>query len=368
MTAHRAPRRALALAAALAAALPLLAACSSSDSDATSTATASGDISAERCAENQAAGAITFLTSYQYTATVGILDVLAAEQQGYFADLCLDVTIQPGGTNAQLVSAGTAQIAGLGGASDVMTAVDNGADITGVATYGNTVAITLMTNADSGIDSLDDFVGKTIGYKDAIPPQVEAMFVQAGIALDSINWVSVGYDPTILPQGQVDALTGYISNEPHTLETAGYDVTLWNPSDYGIESTFNTQIVNTDWAEANPTAVEDFLRASLHGYDYLNTSDDNLASTLDYASSLSDSGYDVDAASYRWTTEVGLVEDSLPDGWGVGQESVDQWQPEADMLVTYDLVKSTPDPASDLDSSYIDAIYDTDGTLIWPAP
>ncbi len=366
MTASRATSgRLVALAAAAALVLPLAACSASSESEAT--ATGSDLISAERCSENQAAGTITYLTSFSYTATPTILDVLAAEEQGYFDDMCLDVTIQAGGTNAQLVSAGTAQIAGVGGASDVMTAIDNGANITSVLTFGNTPAITLMTMADSGINSLEDFVGKTIGYKDAIPPQVEAMFASAGIALDSINWVSVGYDPTILPQGQVDALTGYISNEPHTLETAGYDVTLWNPGDYGIQSTFNSQIVNTDWAQANPNAVEDFLRAELYAYAFINDSDENLQTTLEYASSLSDAGYDIDAGAYRWTTEVGLIESSQPDDLFVGQQSVDQWQPEADMLVTYDLVKNTPDPESAIDNTYIDAIYDGD-TLIWPAP
>ena len=69
-------------------------------------------ISAARCAQNKAAGKIIFLTPFQYAASVGILDVLAAQQQGYFQALCLNMEIKPGGVNAALVSSGKAQLGG----------------------------------------------------------------------------------------------------------------------------------------------------------------------------------------------------------------------------------------------------------------
>ncbi len=359
-----------ALAATAAASALLLAGCSS-DSSASEAPTASAGgsdlISAERCAENQAAGPITFLTSFAYAASVGILDVVTAKEKGIFDELCLDVTIEPGSTNAQLVSAGTAQFAGLGSPSDVLVAVDNGADISGIATYGNTVAITLMTNKEGGPSSLADFSGLTAGYKGAIPPQIQAMFLEDGVDPASINWVSVGYDPTILPNGQVQALTGYKSNEPLALESQGFEITQWDPAEYGIKSAFNTQIVNNTFKEEHPTAVEDFLRASFYAYNWINESDTNLDEALGYAESLSDAGYDLVSSKARWNTEVGLVEDSQPEGTPLGSESVEQWTPEADMLVEFDLVGSKPDPASAIDTSFVDAIYD--GTeLIWPAP
>ncbi|MFT4305569.1 MAG: ABC transporter substrate-binding protein [Microbacterium sp.] len=363
--ASRSAHRPLLAVATLSAAALLLAGCSGSDT-ASSSATGDSDlISAERCAENQAAGAITFLTSYAYVASVGLLDVITAEEQGLFDDLCLDVTIQPGDDNTQLVSAGTAQFAGVGSPSDVMVAVDNGADVSAIATYGNTPAITLMTTSD--ITSLSQLEGTTVGYKTAIPPQISAMLSADGVDTSTINWVSVGYDPTILPQGQVQGLTGYKSNEPLVLAAAGYDITQWDPADYGIESAFNTQIVNNTFKEEYPTAVEDFLRASFYAYNWINESDANLDEALSYAEALSDAGYDLDLSKQRWQTEVALVDESQPEGTPLGAQSVDQWTPEADMLVEYGLVSSTPDPAADIDTSFLEAIYD--GTdLIWPAP
>ncbi|MDO9395640.1 MAG: ABC transporter substrate-binding protein [Herbiconiux sp.] len=360
-------RRLAAAAAATSAALALLLAGCAADPAPQTPATGSDSIGAERCAANQAAGPITFLTSYAYVASVGIIDVLAADELGYFDALCLDVTLEAGSANAQLVSAGTAQLAGLGGASDVMVARDQGALITGVATYGDTGAIELLTNADSDIRELSDFVGKTVGYKGAIAPQFQAMFSRNGIDPASINWVSVGYDPTILPQGQVDALAAYKSNEPLTLAAAGHQVTEWDPADYGIESTFNTQVANTAWAEANPTAVEDFLRASFHALAWLQESDENLQQALGWAEARSDAGYEAASATERFATEVALMNGAQPAGLPIGATSAAQFTPEAEMLLEYDLVKTQPDVEAAQDPDYVAAIYD--GTeLVWPAP
>ncbi|GAA1943760.1 ABC transporter substrate-binding protein [Microbacterium aquimaris] len=363
-TPQRSTRR---LAAASAVGLLFLAGCSSSTDD-VDTAEPAGDsdlISAERCEANEAAGPITFLTSFGYVASVGLLDVVTAEETGMFDDLCLDVTIEPGSNNAQLVSAGTAQFAGLGSPSDVLVALDNGADITAIATYGNTPAIMLMTESD--VTSLSDLEGTIAGYKGAIPPQISSMLEADGVDASAVEWVSVGYDPTILPQGQVDSLTGYKSNEPLVLASQGYEVTQWDPADYGIESAFNTQIVNNDFAEEHPTAVEDFLRASFAAYAWINESEANLDEALSYAEALSDAGYDLELSAERWHTEVALVEDSQPEGTVLGSQSVEQFTPEADMLVKYDLVTEAPDVEAAIQTQFVDALYE-DGVLIWPAP
>jgi NitT/TauT family transport system substrate-binding protein len=354
-------------AAAAASAIVLLAGCSTSAPAATETSAGTEFISAERCAENEAAGPITFLTSFGYVASVGLLDVVVADEMGIFDELCLDVTIEPGSNNAQLVSAGTAQFAGVGSPSDVLVAIDNGADISGFATYGNTVAITLMTMEEDGYDSLADLAGTIAGYKGAIPPQISAMFLEDGVDPTTLEWVSVGYDPTILPNDQVQALTGYKSNEPLNLAAQGYDVVQWDPADYGVESAFNTQIVNNTFKAEHPTAVEDFLRASLYAYNWINESDANLDEALSFAEARSDAGYDLELSRERWLTEVALVEESQPEGLPLAGVSVRQWEPEAAMLLDFGLITKEADVAGALDTSFFEAIYDG-SELIWPAP
>src|ERR1700682_6495879 len=59
--------------------------------------------SAARCAENKAAGKITYLSGYYFQASASILEYVAASKLGYFADECLNVALVPGnGDTAQL--------------------------------------------------------------------------------------------------------------------------------------------------------------------------------------------------------------------------------------------------------------------------
>ncbi|MGH3247513.1 MAG: hypothetical protein ACRDOI_15075, partial [Trebonia sp.] len=78
------------------------------------TTTASSDISAARCAENKAAGQITYLSGYNFQASTSILEYVAASKLGYFSDLCLDVKLVPGsGVTAQgteLLASGKATV------------------------------------------------------------------------------------------------------------------------------------------------------------------------------------------------------------------------------------------------------------------
>ncbi|CAN5323512.1 ABC transporter substrate-binding protein [soil metagenome] len=354
--------------AALAAAAAIaLSGCSTSSSSTPSASSATA-ISADRCAQNKAAGAITYVTGYQYQASASILDVLAAKQLGYFDALCLDVTVQPGtgdtAGNAQLVAAGTATITDLGGDSDLLLAHSNGVDVTGIATYGQVPITTLMT--ETSTTDLKQLEGTTLGQKGQLPPELQAMLVKAGVDVSKITQVTVGYDPTILPRGQVQSLTGYKSNEPLTLKAAGDAITQWNPEDYGIPGTFGTVVANPAFAKADVTAAEDFLRASFHAYDYCLT---NAKECVGFAAGLAGGGasYDIDHNVQVWQTETALVTKSQPAGTPLGSLNTVLMAKEAQFLVDSQQLSAVPDVTTFTDPSFVSAIYN--GTeLIWPAP
>ena len=48
-----------------------------------------------RCAANELAGTITYLSSFDFAASASIVEVLVAKQKGYFDELCLDVEVKP---------------------------------------------------------------------------------------------------------------------------------------------------------------------------------------------------------------------------------------------------------------------------------
>ncbi len=324
-------------------------------------------VGAARCARNRAAGQVTYLTGFGWQASVGILDAVAAKAQGYYSDLCLNVTIDAGTGNpaatGQLVATGRATLGELGSPSDAITDVAGSPSIPvdAVATYGNTTASTLLTMPD--ITNLRQLDGKTIGYKGAMPPIITAMLEKAGVKISSLHEVSVGYDPRILPRGEVQALTAYKSNEPLQLRDGGYKVRQWDPGAFGLKGAFNVLDVNRKWAGAHPGALEDFLRATFKAFQFCRAH----APTCINDAAKYQPGYPKQLNLQRWQVESGSVVSTLLPGRPLGYEDVAQWQPEYHLLLGYHLISHSVNLASIIDARYVDAIY-KGRALRWPGP
>jgi NitT/TauT family transport system substrate-binding protein len=287
-----------------------------------------------------------------------------ADELGYFEELGLDVDIQPGldSQGMKFLAAGQVQFSSAGNPSLVITSVESGAEIKGVASFGSVGVNALMVLEDSDIHSPKDLVGKTLGYKGAIPSYVISMLNSEGVTRDQIKAVSVGYDPRILDGKQLDALTVYKTNEPYIMEKAGVKVRLIDPGEFDGETSFGVVAVNSKFATDNPTAVEDFLRALSKAHEYVLQHPEEALKVME---SRSQSGYDLEAETNRWAVESKLVQDNLPEGHGVAWQTDEQWQREVDMLVKAEVIKAPLALDKVMDNSYIDSIYE--GTnLIWP--
>jgi ABC-type nitrate/sulfonate/bicarbonate transport system substrate-binding protein len=318
-----------------------------------------------RCAANRSAGTITYLTGFEWQASVGILDPIAAKAQGYYGAMCLTVKLLPGNgdpaSSGQLVAAGKATFTELGSPSDAITDVAGTPSIPvdAVATYGNTTIDTLLTMPS--VTNLRQLDGKTIGYKGAMPPDITAMLEKAGVKLSSVKEVAVGYDPTILPRGEVQALTAYKSNEPIELRDDGYKVREWDPNSFGLKGAFNVFDVNRAWARGHPQAVEDFLRATFEAFHYCLA---HARACVEDAAKY-EVGYNVAQNVQRWGVESGDVGSTLLPGHGVGYQDLSQWLPEYQLLMKYHLVKRSVDLNAIVNPTYVDAIYQG-RSLIWP--
>ncbi|WP_306208011.1 ABC transporter substrate-binding protein [Actinoplanes sp. RD1] len=356
---------------AVAAAATLLgsvAACGSSDDDASASPSASSGsaISAERCAKNKAAGEITYLSGYQWQASASILEYAAADKLGYFKDLCLNVKLQPGtgdtAQNTKLLASGKVTFSPVS-QQDILSANANGIKVQGISSYSNVGLEVLMTMPD--VTDLKQLNGTTLGQKGAMPVGVQAMLVQAGADFKSIKQVVVGYDPSILPRGQVKSLTGFISNEPNQLKAQGKDVKVWRPYDYKVPGSLGAMAVNPDFATKNPTAVEDVLRAQLHAFEYCET---HAAECVKAAADLTGAGYDEKSNEGIWTTEVDVIRSSVPAGTPLGSVDSANVSSLVTMLNQYTGTKIVDaDAQAEFAPQYIKNIY-TGDKLIWPAP
>jgi ABC-type nitrate/sulfonate/bicarbonate transport system substrate-binding protein len=329
---------------------------------------------ADRCAANKAAGTIRYLSGFDFAATASIIDVVVAQQAGYYKDLCLDVRLQPSfsTSNYPLVAGGKADIASGGSFSEVVDfATSNKVDLVALDVEGRTAIDSLIVKPGQG-STLAAMKGKTIGVKGKIPPSVAVMLAGVGL-VEGRDYKTVlldGFDPVAHYHLDVIAgFPGYKSNEPGQLDRAGLKYTLFDPTKFGVPGSFGVLYATKDWVTAHPTAAEDFLRATMKGLtDALADPAAATKTAIDLVQAHGNPNYlSVEGETYRWNTESKLVETETPAGTGLGIPDVDQLQTELDAYAKVGLFDGkAPDAATYSDPNPIADVYDGT-TVIWPA-
>jgi ABC-type nitrate/sulfonate/bicarbonate transport system substrate-binding protein len=324
-------------------------------------------IDPERCEANRAAGQITFATGFDFGAAVSILDPVAADAQGYYDDLCLDVQVQPGFSvaNVSLLSANQVQFAGVGSFSEVAVGNAAGAEITAVIVYGKTSIEALLVEDGSDIQELSDLPSAPMGVKGGIPYAVRAMIAEAGVDEDEISQIEVDFNPVLLFETEIESLPVYKSNEPRQLDEQGYQYRTFDPGDYDIPATFGAIAANRSFADEHPTATADFVRATLRGF-WFGVDEPEAAVGASLARSDPDLFFSPESEAFRWATERDLVLASTPDGEPVGNMTLERLSAEVANLERLGVIEpGAVDVAASFDNSYIDEVHD--GTaLIWP--
>jgi NitT/TauT family transport system substrate-binding protein len=330
-------------------------------------------ISAERCAANKAAGKITYLTGFDYAAAASMADVIVAKDKGYFAKMCLDVEIRSSFSTANypLVAADTAQFASGGSYAELLRQSGNGAKLEAVVIYGRTAIEALLVPKSAGVTKLSDLKGKTIGVKGDLPPVIVSMLNRAGLVRgqDYKEVLLDGFDPRAHLDTGIDALPVYKSNEPGQLTAAGgkyADYTVFDPAADGTPGSFGVIFTSAGFAEKHPSAVQDFVRADLRGWQDAAADPDAAVATavklIDAAGNpnfLSATG-----ESFRWKVESKIVADSS-SGTPVGVIDPAALQAQVDAYTDAKVFTSST-PIAGTYSSVAASVYDSTGKLIWP--
>jgi len=323
--------------------------------------------SAEQCARNQAAGTITYISAYGYSASAGQLDVFLAKELGYFDALCLKVEINAAGGNGQLlVASGRAQFTALGSAADVMLAAANSRNLTAVATYGSTSPFSIFANKN--VTRLKALEGKRLGYFINITPLALAMLDAAGVDVGKVELIKMtNYDPTVVTRGQVDAIVGYASNQPQTLKALGLAFNEFLPADFGVQGTYNVMEVNSRFLAEHRDTVADFMRATLKALDFCLTEEAQCLDILHRLAVANQQGaaFPREQLQRTWQVESQWVRGSRMGAPGV--QTVAGWQGEYAIVQRYGGRKHLPPIREMMDPDLVASLYH-DGVLVWPGP
>ena len=341
--------------------------------DSEEAAEASSDlISEERCERNAAVGTIHYVSPHGFGAHGGILDIFMAEELGYYDDLCLDVEMNATASNrAQLVSTGRAHFtSGPSGSDQLLTNAQGADNIVAVGILADFVPDVVLAN--ESIKDLKDLEGKTFAYTTQLSTTTRAMLERNDVDVDSIELInSDAYDAEQLTRGQIDAMEGFMSNQPLQLEAKGLPFTLFNPVDYGVDGTYIAYQFNKEFLTEHRDVAADVQRATLAAVHYC-MDDAHIEECVDKLSELAEEGNQGDAFPRDqqlriWTKEVEMIKQYRAQDRPLGVTVPEQWEADAALLLEYSQVDEDDLPAIEdvVDFDLIPSLYDGD-ELIWP--
>ncbi len=219
----------------------------------------------------------------------------AAQDQGFYADMCLDVTIVEGGVEivpqTQLAN-GDVDFA-LAWVPKALASREAGADIVNVAQIYQRSGTLQVSLKDSGITSPADFAGKKIGnWGFGNEYEVYAAIGAAGLdPASDVELVGQNFDMVALLEGEIDAAEAMTYNEyAQVLEAENPDTgELYTPDDLNVISYEDEgvgMLQDAIWASgerlANDAEYQDqatrFVAASMQGWAYCR---DNVESCRD---------------------------------------------------------------------------------------
>jgi NitT/TauT family transport system substrate-binding protein len=328
-------------------------------------------ISAERCAANTDAGTVTFVTGFDFAAAAGIIDIIVADAEGYFEELCIDVDIQPGfaPSNGALVIEGQAQFGMAGSFAELVANNEAGeGDLVAVLHWGRTAIEAIVLPEGSEITDFAGLCGTTVGIKGDLPYSLQAAVALSGIERSCFDEILLdGFDPVAHLDLGVDALPVYKSNEPNTLDSQGVVYTTLDPLDFDVPSSFGVSFTTQSFIDENPDLTEDIVRALVKGQATASADPEGaVASAFELIDA---AGNDLFLAQetelFRWGVESGLITSLAPAGVGIGIPDTDLLGAEVDAMVDAGVFDEAPDWASMVDASIAAGVYDGD-TLLWP--
>lgn len=205
--------------------------------------------------------------------------VFAAMEKGYYKDEGINLAVNPSAQNLPEVQAvaGKTDTIGLSGGASLLLARAQGVPVKAFgATFQKGPGCFLWKEA-SGIKGIADFKGKKIGHQQTARASTEAMLTINNLKLDDVTLVPVGFDVQPLLSGQVDVLTGLVTNQVLALEGAGEKIGYTPYADLGFGFYWNTPFALEETLASKKELLVAWLRATARGWEYALKNADEVA-------------------------------------------------------------------------------------------
>jgi len=203
-----------------------------------------------------------------YIPSVQFAQFYLAEEAGYYDEVGLDVTFQNKVDPELITLLGQGSVdVGMADGTSLIPAVSQGIPVVYGATIYGRFPNVILTSADSGIEVPADLEGRSIGVPGRFGSSwimLQALLASASLTTDDVDvrtYPRFG-QAIALAEGQVDAATGFVNNEPVQLAREGVAVNVLSVDDVAPLPGPGL-VVGRDTLEAKGDALRAFTAATL---------------------------------------------------------------------------------------------------------
>lgn len=287
----------------------------------------------------------------------------AGVAKGIFAKHGLDVTsILPGkgsGTTVQLVGAGTADF-GFGDLPTMATGKSQGVPIVALAAVNQNSPLAFCSLQNKHpLTAAKDIEGLRYG----ITTGGTATFYQTIVSLAKLDRTKITELPVTSPyenyllQGQVDVIPCYIDAELPTLQADAKDqgpISVLLGADLGYKVFGSGIFTSEKMIKNNPDTVKKFVAAYIEAFQWVIDNQAEACQITAAASDLTKDQAPLFQAQLKEDVDHTFTSDTTK-AHGLGYMDPAQWQATVDVLSTAKVLKSSPDPSTLFDNTFVNA-------------
>ncbi|WP_457749564.1 ABC transporter substrate-binding protein [Sulfurimonas sp.] len=194
---------------------------------------------------------------------------IAAKEKGFYKNAGLDVALKEYQTGMDVVDevlSGRAEYGVYN--SSILLEYLQGKPLVLLASFFKRSALVLITQ--SYIHSPKDLVGKKVmsSLVDDFTLNFKPYLDGYGVKIADIQMVKQTYNVEAFVKGEVDAMTAFVSDQPHKLDKLGVKYNILNPSDDNLFVLQEELFTSVDEVKNHPQRVCAFKEASIKGWQY----------------------------------------------------------------------------------------------------
>jgi ABC-type nitrate/sulfonate/bicarbonate transport system substrate-binding protein len=196
----------------------------------------------------------------------------AGIENGYFRDVGIDLNVIPGGPNLdvqQVVAGGRVPI-GEGITDRIIRGkIEQNLPFKIIGCLYQKTPAVFMSLGENSWTKPADLVGKRIGTTNEGVPLIEALLTKAGLPPKDWEFVSTGFDPSPLVQGDVDFYHGFRTDQGVSLELQDIPMNYVTYDQFGFDPYDAPIFVLEETLQNERDLLVRFMRATIKGWEWV---------------------------------------------------------------------------------------------------